>query len=151
VSANLIAASKRINANVAGQTRAPADLYPLPSAIGLTATEIGDNLTTGLGSIVSGGVHPEAVPAVVPTALDQPTNSILGPLGGLKPAPGSVLAPGPAGGAAAATAVRLGALPETVASTGRDVVTGASTKITDATTAATRGLTKTWRTIIGKK
>lgn len=61
-----------------------------------------------LSHVLSGGLHPESpIPQVVSTALEQATNSARGRLGGLKPALGSVLAPGPAGTIAGARARAL--------------------------------------------
>jgi len=132
MSANLIPVSERINANVAGQTRAAADVAPLPSAFAPTLTEI---VSPGaIENMMSGGVHPEAIPAFAATQLQKATNSVTGPLGGLIPARGSTVAPGPAGGAAAATANVFGTLPDTLA-TGVKTTT---TAVTDATTAAGR-------------
>lgn len=121
MSANLIPASNRMNASVAGQTRDAEAIQPTPAQVGLTATETGDNLFGGLGDLVAGGVHPEAVPAIVARPLDVATDSVRGTLGGLRPKFGSVIAPGPAGSASAAKAVQAG-----------------TAKVTDATTAGAK-------------
>jgi hypothetical protein len=107
--ANLINTSNQINANTAGQTRAAEDISPVSTQAGITATETGDNLFGSLGSILSGGVHPEAVPGVVDTSVQRATDSVRGKLGGLVPKSTSVTAPGPVGSANAAKATLAGA------------------------------------------
>lgn len=105
--AHLINASNRINANTAGQTRRGSDVSMTPVAT--TAGEASTSLVGGeLDSMLAGGVHPETVPMVTPTPLEKPTNSIRGVLGGLKPAAGSVLSPGPTGSTATARTIQAG-------------------------------------------
>jgi hypothetical protein len=106
--ANLINASNRINANVAGQTRQGSDVSVAPVAT--TIGEAADNFNpaNALDAMFAGGVHPETVPSVTPTPLEKATNSVKGVLGGLKPAVGSTVAPGPAGSSAAAKTVQAG-------------------------------------------
>lgn len=119
MAANLINTSNRINANTAGQTRTAADVSIAP--VSVTASEVADNLFGSMDSILSGGAHPEAVPGTAPRPLERATDSVRGRLGGLVPRGTSVTAPGPTGGAAAASAVESGAR-----------------KVTDATTAGVK-------------
>jgi hypothetical protein len=80
------------------------------STVGLTAHEVSQNLpgTGELDSILAGGVHPEAVPAVGDTSLQKATDAVAGPLGGLKSRLTSVTSPGPGGATNAAAAVQRG-------------------------------------------
>jgi hypothetical protein len=121
--AHLINTSNRINANVAGQTRSAADAAAGSAPVATTLSETAANLNpaNALDSLFAGGVHPETVPGATPTPLEKPTNSVKGLLGGLKPATGSTVAPGPAGSTAAAKTVQAG-----------------TQKITDATTAGAK-------------
>ena len=106
--ANLINTSNRINANIAGQTRQGTDVSVAPVAT--TVGEAADNFNpaNALDALFAGGVHPETVPTVTPTPLEKATNSVKGVLGGLKPAIGSTVQPGPAGSTAAAKTVQAG-------------------------------------------
>lgn len=132
-----ILGANQINADTAGKTYNWSDVAQQGSeAPNATPLEIIGG--EGFGHVFSGGIHPESIPGVILTPLDQATDSVRGALGGLKPIYGSVVQPGPAGGAArardlarttwrsivaAATGQATGASPGT-ASTSASVVSG---------------------------
>jgi hypothetical protein len=58
-----------------------------------------------LEHLLTGGIHPEALPTIVWAPLERASDSIRGPHGGLAPLKNGVLANGPAGGSAAAAQV----------------------------------------------
>ena len=107
---NILAADTQ-NASVAGQTQSAADVAasthtsPSSEAVGYAAP-VTLNPGFSFDSIIAGGWHPENwVPDLINTDLAQATDSVAGRIGGLVPAIGSVLQPGPAGGANAAAQV----------------------------------------------
>ena len=104
--ANAILAANKINANVAGQTKTGADTGQAPVAT--TAHEVVSNVTGGLDSLVAGGLHPETDASVVDRSLQTATDSVRGPLGGLRPKGTSVTSPGPSGSTNAAQAIQSG-------------------------------------------
>jgi hypothetical protein len=84
-------ASDKINADTAGLTSAEPKI---PTAQGTSPTEF---VSQFVGSEYGGLSHlfSTDLPQVVDTSLDRPTDSLRGKLGGLVPARGSVVAPGP--------------------------------------------------------
>jgi hypothetical protein len=101
---HLVLAANHKNASVAGLTynERVDGATPPPPPMQLEEALHGDNL----GHLFSGGLHPESMPGIVLTPLEKATDSVRGRLGGLVPARGSVLQPGPAGGAATAKTLR---------------------------------------------
>jgi hypothetical protein len=103
---HLVLASDYTNASTAGMTSTVNERVdgatPWPPPVQVDEILHGDNLP----HLFSGGSHPESIPGVVLTPLEKATDSIRGRLGGLVPARGSVLQPGPAGGAATARSIR---------------------------------------------
>lgn len=101
-----ILAANKINADTAGHTGDGGE-----GAAGEPAAPTPAEILHGemnLGSVFSGGIHPEHIPAVVFDGIEKATDSVPGRLGGLKPAVGSVLAPGPAGASATRKAMLAG-------------------------------------------
>ncbi len=99
-----IPAAQQVQANKAGQTYAgqntktAAPVAPRESLTALIHQGSGD-----LHSMLAGGVHPEnPIPIGITTELTKASDSVRGRLGGVKPAPGTVQQPGPAGRAAGA-------------------------------------------------
>lgn len=97
-------AANRLNADTAGNTGGDNP----DNAGGPAEPTAAADVRPMLEQIFSGGFHPEAVPALVDHGLERATDSIRGKLGGLRPGPGSVLQPGPAGSTAAAKAMAAG-------------------------------------------
>lgn len=96
-------AANQINTDTAGKTTPVPDTatnFEAQMASPMTVAEMFG--AEGFGHIFSGGLHPEQIPAMVTTALEHASDSVRGKHGGLVPARGSVLAPGPAGGTARA-------------------------------------------------
>lgn len=109
-----ILAANKINADTAGKTHAPVPREETPGAVvPATFAEIFHG-EMNFGSMLSGGTHPEHVPAVVNTATETATDSVKGRLGGLIPKARGVVAPGPAGGGNTAKAI-LGGYPAKLA------------------------------------
>jgi hypothetical protein len=102
VAANLVPASNKINADIAGLTTTTSTEAPAgDSAAGRAASSAASTLLGGdLGSILAGGLHPEAALAAADTSIVKPTDSLLGKLGGMIPRGHGTQAPGPAGAAA---------------------------------------------------
>lgn len=97
-----ILGADRINADTAGHTTSWNDGTDQGSEVPPATTTEMIGGAEGFGAIWSGGFHPEAIPGVILTPLDRATDSVRTSLGGLKPIYGSVVQPGPAGGAARA-------------------------------------------------
>jgi hypothetical protein len=82
--------ANRINADTAGLTSSELDV---PTAQGTTFSEV----LSGIGSEYGGlsGLFNDGIPAAVNTSVAKATDSVRGPLGGLIPKRGSVVAAGP--------------------------------------------------------
>lgn len=101
---NILGASKT-QADKAGQTYSPPAVTELPGTP--PPTTLGEFLGGEFDSVslFGGGVHPESAAGLYapqPTAVERPTDSLAGRLGGLIARPAGTQASGPAGGAAAA-------------------------------------------------
>lgn len=96
MSAIVTQAAQKINADTAGHTQTePAQTTAAPPS---PSELLGGDSFSGLWQ---GGWHPEALLTAVDTALVKPTESLLGPNGGLIPRRTTGSAPGPAGETAA--------------------------------------------------
>ncbi len=79
-----------VKSEVLGQSTTPAPPPP-------TLTEVFAPITDSLSGLLSGGAHPEAMPAIVNKSATLAGDNTAGPHGGAVPRPTSVEAPGPAG------------------------------------------------------
>lgn len=75
---------------------------PAPKTISEGLADAG--LLGEMDQIFAGGIHPEQIFSTAARQLEQASNSLRGPHGGLRPAIGSGLALGPAGSAVSARA-----------------------------------------------
>ena len=92
-------AAAKINTDTAGSTGG-TEAQPMPA---LTPVSFEGAVMNGL---FAGGAHPESsLFDVVDHSLERATNSVRGPMGGLRPLANGTQAPGPAGGSAVAAEV----------------------------------------------
>lgn len=94
----LVPAARQMNTNTAGQTK-PA-IEPTSTLYAPVA-----NVTSDLEGMLTGG-HSFLNPSQIITPLEKATDSVRGPLGGLRPRAGSVLIAGPGGPAHAAAQIQ---------------------------------------------